>query len=144
VNLSACAVGLAFWVAAASLGIAFGRRAGRPGPAFLRGVATVYLAVGVVSAVTITIMAFVVNSWPPPWHMLGLVLGLLLFGLPPALVAGAVSAVTVSRQRRQEGSLLLNPDVERVAREYFNPAGKPGDQGAIRQADEDVREDGGS
>jgi len=71
--------------------------------------------------------------------------------LPCAVVAAVVFLVTLKVVRvwalnrlrdGAEGRSPLTPDVEAAARERFNPTAKPGDSGAIRPADEGVREEG--
>jgi len=131
-------------VSPAFLGVSLGRRARTPGAAFLRGMAVAFVAADLIAAFLWSVLqsAFFPHLSP------GLALALLLFGLPPGLLAGMVSALIRSRlQQRQrleedKGHFPLTPDVDQSARTHFKPSGKPGDQDAIRPADEGVREEG--
>jgi len=51
-------------------------------------------------------------------------------------------ALLLQARRLPRGHGPIAPDVEAAARKRFNPTAKPGDQGAIRPADDGVREDG--
>jgi len=82
-----------------------------------------------------------------PWWLAGFaaaVVALIVVAVWRA-VAEAAGRATGSDQRRHgqaEGSSPLTPDLEQTARVRFNPSGKPGDPGAVRPADEGVREHG--
>jgi len=144
-NLFVFAGGMVLWVPAVALGIVFGRRAPTLAGAFLSGATAAFLAAFLAPAIVAGILALAVNNRPqlvwvsPP----GLVLGLTAFAVPPALTAGIGAAVLRARYlQREQGHAHLTPAVEQAAHARFNPSGKLGDQGAIRPADEGVREDG--
>jgi len=122
------------WAVSAVVGFLVGCRARSPGRAFLCGAAT--------AAVAAWVLASAVDR--PGWS------DLLPLGWPPGLVAGCAAAAFWARAKRRlepwddNGRSCLTPDVEATARSRFNPSAKQGNQGAIRPADEGVREHGES
>jgi len=144
-SLFVCAGGMVLWVPAVALGIVFGRRAPTRAGAFLSGAAAAFLAAFLAPAIVAGVLVAALNNRPqlvwvsPLWFALGLA----AFTVPPALTAGIGAAVLRARYlQREQGHARFTPDAEADARAHFNPSGRPGDRGAIRQADDGVREVG--
>jgi hypothetical protein len=127
----ACAV---VWAPAVVLGSVLGRRAVRPAGAFWRGL--------IVASGAVAFLAML--AWPViPGPATRLKFALLLFGLPPGLLAGVIAAVSCARipprgaWPSSPGS-RVSPDVEEAARTHFRAPSAGQVPDAIRPPGQDA------
>jgi hypothetical protein len=122
-----------WWSMAVGAGLSEGKRARTPGWAFLRAAVTGYLAAQVLVFFAFALLLTASPVWLEPRVALRL-----LFGLPPALLAGPIAAVQARRRPSP-----IPPGVEAAARARFVPRPHQADTEAIRPADDGVQEDSG-
>jgi hypothetical protein len=120
-----------WWTLAVQAGLSGSKRARTPGGAFVRGALTAYLAAELLVAFACALLVAASPVWLAPWMAVWL-----LFGLPPALLAGPLAAVRAMQQPSP-----IPPAVEAAARARFVPSQhQPADAEAIQPADDEVRE----